>query len=248
VVSVENVEEGLAPGKYLAHLTVPGADEDRVQEIEISGDTTIDTDSFQASASAVVHGAVRMDAGSVPRGSIAIVLRDLNSRRGHGESPDEKGEFNFSGLQPGTYEVSITNSADTYLLQMTSPNTKVNGRHVTVGAGETSELSLTLGKGMGEVHGVAQRDDKGLGGTLVLLVPTNQDANAILFRRDQSDSDGSFALTRVVPGHYKVVAIDGGWDLEWSKSSVLKPYLARAEQIDVVANGKYEVKVQVQKR
>ena len=32
-----------------------------------------------------------------------------------------------------------------------------------------------------------------------------------LIRRDQSDSDGSFALRDVVPGQYTVVAIQDGW-------------------------------------
>jgi hypothetical protein len=34
--------------------------------------------------------------------------------------------------------------------------------------------------------------------------------------------------------------------MEWSKPVVLKPYLEKAEKVEVVSGGKYNVKVQVQ--
>ena len=50
-----------------------------------------------------------------------------------------------------------------------------------------------------------------------------------LVRRDQSDSDGSFALRDAAPGEYTVVAIDGGWDdgigLDWTRPEVIARYL-----------------------
>jgi hypothetical protein len=177
-----------------------------------------------------------------------IVLRNRKTNQGRGERPDEKGQIEFRELTPGTYEVSVANVTDTYLLQMTSTNAKVNGRDITISASSPADLAISLGKGMGEIHGVSLRDGKGVSGTLVLLVPDNPDANTVLFRRDQSDSDGTFALQRIVPGKYSVISIDDGWDLEWSKSQVLKPYLAKAEKIEVAAGGKYDIKVQVQKK
>jgi hypothetical protein len=41
-----------------------------------------------------------------------------------------------------------------------------------------------------------------------------------LFRRDQSDLDGTFSLHGVIPGTYTVVAIDNGWDLDWCDFSL----------------------------
>ena len=38
-----------------------------------------------------------------------------------------------------------------------------------------------------------------------------------LFRRDQSDLDGTFTLQGIVPGRYTVLAIEGGWELDWSE-------------------------------
>jgi len=66
-----------------------------------------------------------------------------------------------------------------------------------------------------------------------------------LFRRDQSDSDGSFTLPDIVPGMYTVVAIADGWELEWTNPEVLKPYLAGGVKVEVgVAVHKVQVKAQ----
>jgi hypothetical protein len=238
---------GIAPGSYLAHLNLSNGQGERIEEIEIDGDTTLDPDSFQEQASASAHAVVRMAGSAAPKETI-VVLRNVKTNDQDAERPDDKGQMDFKNLAPGTYEVSVANSRDTYLLQMSSPNVKINGRELTLSAASPAELEIVLGKGMAEIHGVALRDGKGLGGTLVLLVPENPDANAVLFRRDQSDSDGTFALPSAVPGKYSVVSIDGGWDLQWSRAEVLKPYLAKATEIEVAANGKYDVKVQVQKK
>jgi len=68
----------------------------------------------------------------------------------------------------------------------------------------------------------------------------------VLFRRDQSDSDGSFNLAGVHPGKYTLIAIENGWDIEWLEPGALKKYLASGERIEVTPNAKLEVKVNVQ--
>ena len=56
---------------------------------------------------------------------------------------------------------------------------------------------------------------------MVVLVPRDPEINRDLFRRDQSDLDGTFTLQNVVPGTYTVLAIDNGWDLDWSQPGVI---------------------------
>jgi hypothetical protein len=81
---------------------------------------------------------------------------------------------------------------------------------------------------------------------MILLVPEDYEHDALSVRRDQSDSDGTFVLRDAAPGKYRVVAIQNGWDLEWSNPSVLKPYLKQSESVQVAANQKYQVKIAVQ--
>ena len=41
-------------------------------------------------------------------------------------------------------------------------------------------------------------------------------------------------------------AIENGWELEWFTPGVIEKYLAGGESVQVAANAKIEVKVQVQ--
>jgi hypothetical protein len=84
-----------------------------------------------------------------------------------------------------------------------------------------------------EVEGTAKRAGSVSAGAMVVLVPKNPDVNRDLFRRDQSDLDGTFVLHGVVPGSYTVVAIDNGWDLDWSQPGVIAAYLKRGRTIQV---------------
>ncbi len=51
---------------------------------------------------------------------------------------------------------------------------------------------------------------------MIVLLPKNPAQWRALTRRDQSDSDGSFALRSVAPGEYTVIAIEDGWQLDWT--------------------------------
>ena len=70
---------------------------------------------------------------------------------------------------------------------------------------------------------------------MVVLVPDNPEANLELFRRDQSDLDGSFVLRSIVPGVYTVIAIEDGWTLNWSQPAVIARYAPHGEKLVVPA-------------
>jgi hypothetical protein len=80
---------------------------------------------------------------------------------------------------------------------------------------------------------------------MVLLVP---DDNRILFRRDQSDSDGTFTLGNIVPGRYRLLAVERGWELEWANQDVLSAFLKKSIPVEVHANDKLTRTVEVQSR
>ena len=108
------------------------------------------------------------------------------------------------------------------------------------------KLSITAVEGEGEIHGVALREGKETAGAMVVLVPADPVHNQVLFRRDQSDSDGTFILGNIAPDTYTLLAIQDGWDLEWSKPEVLQKFMAQGEAMIVAPKGKYSVKVKVQ--
>jgi hypothetical protein len=68
---------------------------------------------------------------------------------------------------------------------------------------------------------------------MIALVPKDPEHNRELFRRDQSDLDGSFNLRSVIPGTYTVVAIENGWDLDWAQPAVIAHYAEHGEAITI---------------
>ena len=234
-----------APGHYLVHVRVPG-EEDRVQELEVNGETVLDPEAVTAPGSGSIKGLVRMmDGQPVPQDTV-ILLRKHNQPTGATRVHDD-GTFSFGELQPGSYEIGVANVREIYLAEMAATNSKVTGRSVAISGTAEVNLALVIGRGVGEIKGVATKEGKGVGGTMVLLVPADPESSYGLFRRDQSDSDGTFTLSQIVPGKYSLIAIEDGWDLEWSKPAVLKPFLAKAEKLEVAPGGKYDTKVVVQK-
>jgi hypothetical protein len=117
---------------------------------------------------------------------------------------------------------------------MSAEEAAVSGHTLTVTAGSRPSLSLTLVSGNAEVEGTVRRAGKPIAGAMVVLVPRNPETNRNLFRRDQSDLDGTFALHGVVPGTYTVLAIDDGWDLDWSQPNVNAAYVRHGPTIHVV--------------
>ncbi len=76
---------------------------------------------------------------------------------------------------------------------------------------------------------------------MVVLVPKRAGDRGF-YRRDQSDSDGSFVLRGVAPGEYTVVAIENGWDLEWARPEVMARYLAGGVTVEVDEDARIAVK------
>jgi hypothetical protein len=70
-------------------------------------------------------------------------------------------------------------------------------------------------------------------GALVLLVPADDEIETLPYAQDQSDSDGTFTLRDVFPGRYILLAIEHGWDVDWSTPAAVKPYLKHGQAITV---------------
>jgi hypothetical protein len=75
---------------------------------------------------------------------------------------------------------------------------------------------------------------------MILLVPEHPEVNLPKFRRDESDNDGTFTLRDVLPGRYKVMAVEDGWDWEWGNPALLKKRLERAQEIEVQPDRMYQ--------
>lgn len=159
----------------------------------------------------------------VPRGMLKSVAQ-----------VDAKGVAHLQGVPPGTYQVVGWAAGKRYsVTELLLGGQKVAGENIRVDSGATLALSAKLVSGMGTVEGVVKNGTTPVPGAMVVLVPENAAQHPDLFRRDQSDLDGTFALRSIVPGKYTVIAIENGWELEWSRPDVIASYLRNGQKIIV---------------
>jgi hypothetical protein len=219
----------LAPGHYTLQQGAQGS-----ASLDATSSRTLD--GLPATSTVDVHGRFAMASGAALPEHAMVSLQPTEGNPSPQNSPvGRDGSFDFATVPPGTYEVHLSHSL--VAVAMAASGGEVRGSHITVGS-DAVLLAATLASGSTAVNGYAARDGKGVGGTLVLLVPNDPSASDELIRRDQSDSDGSFSLPSVVPGTYTLVAIENGWGLEWKHRDAIAAYLKRGVAVQVPENQK----------
>jgi hypothetical protein len=237
---------GAAPGQYELHLQSFGKNAaSSSQVLNVSDDA--DITAAQDVASPTISGIVRLDGAPAPP-SAFIRLTDAATGESLTAQVADKGEFEIQTAmaRPGNYEVEVANIPGVAVTSITATGAKVTGHTVEIGGGETVRLNVLSSRKLGRVNGVALRDGKPVAGVMVVLVPHDARSDTSLYRRDQSNSDGTFSLFAVPPGRYTVVALADGWNLEWQNPAVLDPFLKNGESIDVRGEAPQQVKVKVQ--
>jgi len=161
---------------------------------------------------------------SLPK-RLTVALRSKGRSFAGLHTLDEKGEGEIADLPAGTYEVVVFGDRKRYsIARMLAEGAEVSGHRLTLAPGASASASLRLLAGSVEVEGVAKKAGACFAGAMVVLVPKDPEGNRDLFRRDQSDLDGTFSLHDVVPGSYSLLAIENGWDLDWSEPGVIAAY------------------------
>ncbi|HXM64306.1 MAG TPA: carboxypeptidase regulatory-like domain-containing protein [Terriglobales bacterium] len=223
---------GIAPGRYSVRDPSAGqGGEDNEINITTNGqELEAPTEQHAATVKATVQ--ILGEATLPPQ--IEIGLRNSKMRVVAWQEMDKKGELEFVNLAPGKYDVLAGSRPKAYsVVQMSSDSGVIAGHTLNVTAGASMAVTLSLVGGTANVEGFAKRAGKATAGAMVVLVPKDPESNRELFRRDQSDQDGSFSLRSVIPGTYTIVAIDNGWDLDWSRPGVIAHYAKQAQIVTV---------------
>lgn len=247
---------GVPPGQYLLEVQTMqpmGSPESsttgaapRAIAVDLTGDTEIDVD--EARAVPPITGSVAVEEGGTRPAQLGVTLWNSKTREVAGVPVNPDGTFGLDAttITSGTYSVFVGNMENSLIAQLSAKGAKVVGQTVEITRFKPLELKITLAKNLSKIKGTAIRDGKPVAGAMILLVPENPDVNLPRFRRDQSDSDGTFTLRDVMPGHYRILALDNAWDAEWANGSVLKGRLEHAQSADVQAGRSYDVVVGVE--
>jgi hypothetical protein len=250
--------DGIAPGQYTLTTSTytppnsggkpgPMTQTSTTREINAIGNDVVDDG--KTTPAAVVKAKLLFDPGASVTTRSYLQLYNFKTTRNIYELIPENGEIEFKQtVPPGSYEISIYGVADagSFIRSIVGTGARTYGRTVVIKGATPVKIEIKVGKNQGRITGIALRDGQALAGVMIVAVPNDPVHNQVLFRRDQSDSDGTFSLPNVVPGDYTLLAIENGWDLQWTKPEVLKPYLAQGEALKVEQNGKYDFKLNVQ--
>jgi hypothetical protein len=223
---------GIPAGRYNVRLAGPGA------TVQMNGIDLIkdgdEVDTSKGETLSTVKVSVRVPGEPELPSRLMVGLRSGRGAPLAWQVINPKGEAELEQIVSGRYEVLVQGPGKRYsIARMSAQGAQVSGHTLTLGAGSSPSLWLTLASGSTELEGTAKRTGNAFAGAMVVLVPKNPETDRDLFRRDQSDLDGTFVLHDVIPGSYTLLAIDNGWDLDWSQSGVIAAYVKHGRTIQV---------------
>jgi hypothetical protein len=188
------------------------------------------------SAALVVTGSLRMASGAPLTGEQTITLSRMDGGTGQSiyATQAHRGQFTFDAVPAGQWAVMATGDGTAI------PVVGISGGGGVQRAGNIvplrdrgANLVVTLSDAATRVEGFARKNGKGSAGAMIVLLPRNPAQWQALTRRDQSDSDGSFALQNVAPGEYTVIAIEDGWEIDWTSPEAMARYLPAGTSVTV---------------
>jgi hypothetical protein len=223
---------GIPAGKYDVRINGEGSGA-QMSGLDLNREgQELDLSSAEALSNVKVSVSIPGEASMPHRGVVA--LRSGRRVLVAWQQVDTKGEAELQQIPAGVYEVLAWNFGKPYSIDhMAVEGAQLQDHKVKVAGGSSPSISLTLIAGSVQVQGVVKRAGKGVAGAMVVLVPSDPELHLDRFRRDQSDLDGTFSLPGVVPGSYTVLAIDNGWELDWSQPSVIGAYIKRGRFVEI---------------
>ena len=141
----------------------------------------------------------------------------------------EDDSFTLEKVEPGRYGVTISWGSG-YVKSVRIGDTESAGNMLDVRNGSAGPLTLTVSSNFCEVSGTVN-DSKGpVADVQVALSPLAESANT---RVERTDSNGNYKFTAVVPGKYKLAAVDPDFTVMWFQTDILQDYDEVAESFDL---------------
>ena len=220
---------GIAPGHYQLSQGEPP----RIMDLDLSSSLEVDPNAGSTAIS--LSGRLRMASGAPISSDPTISLARMDSGVGQQlyAAQSSQGLFSIDGVPPGRWALMATGSGEPIPVVAVSTGTVQQPGNLVTLRNRNTNLVVTLAQSETRVEGVARKDGKGVSGAMIVLLPRNPAQWSSLTRRDQSDSDGSFALKNVSPGEYTLVAIEDGWKIDWTSPEAMARYLPGGTHVTV---------------
>lgn len=232
---------GVPPGSYT--LRAEGRDESRPwtgrMQLEV-GQGNIEDLTVAMAPSLELAGTIRYEGDPDVKGraiNLRLQPKDESMFGGGGAQVKPDNSFTVSNLLPDAYTVTVFSLPDNcYLKSVRFGTEDVTESGIDVTQGAAGKLELVVSNAGGQVSGTVTggADQKPVSGATVVLVPegTRRKIQSY-FKQATTDQTGSYRLTGIAPGEYKLFAwetVEGGayYDPEF-----LARYETKAEGIKI---------------
>jgi Carboxypeptidase regulatory-like domain len=221
-------------GKYTVRLMDP-----RSGQAQLSTEMNLTTngqelDLTQGEPSASVKLSFKMPRQAIPTQQVNIALLDFHRQVVGFQAINATGEVEFDNIPAGKYSILVFSQNNRYsVARIVSGGVETLGHDLSVAPGASLSGTVFLALGVVAVEGFVHRGGKPSSGVMVALIPKDPQSHLDMFRRDQSDSDGSFALPAVIPGTYTLIAVEDAWGFQWMQPDVLNRYLQHGQNLTI---------------
>jgi len=227
---------GVSPG----HYQLLQGDPPRIVEIDAANSLQISANA--GIATVPIHLVVQADSRAPLPASLFASLDWADAT--HPKTPliayEGDDGFTFDAVPPGVWKLRVENNTDTESralpVNFISAGGPPHAGNLLTVKDRPLSLKAEVALASTRIEGFALKDGKGLAGAMIVLVPHDPTTSDDRFRRDQSDSDGSFALVGAAPGIYTVVALQNGWDLDWAKPQVIARFLSQGIPVTITGS------------
>jgi 5-hydroxyisourate hydrolase-like protein (transthyretin family) len=223
---------GIPAGRY--DVSIHAADSGQAEqlgEVDLTHDGQ-DLSATPGQALGKLKLTIKMAGDKIPPKTFIVALRYAQRLRAGTMMPVDSGGVSFEAIKPGKYVVEVFSPGKQYAVTRSwTQGGELAGSEVTINPGSDMQLTVEVTAGEVSIEGLVQKNGEPASGIMVALVPKNPEANVELFRRDQSDLDGTFLLRGVILGTYTIVAVEDAWGFDWLKSGVLARYAQHSQTV-----------------
>lgn len=210
------------------------------QQVEVgSSDTEV---VLKPASMGALSGKVVFEGEHPPAGSNFFV--GLRNEEGHGVliPVDPEGNFSFSRLLPGHYELAaLSGYLATYLV---GPDGERLPLTLDITSGTTIHRDVAATKAASAIEGTVEKDGAPQVGAFVVLMPKDP-ASRRAYYRDQTDSDGSFRLSAVPAGDYLLIALTEGDEVAYRGPKIAAKLSSAAKPVHIDSGDRLDLKLQV---
>ncbi|MEQ1472702.1 MAG: carboxypeptidase-like regulatory domain-containing protein [Candidatus Acidiferrum sp.] len=225
---------GVPAGRYAVHMQDPGTGQmQEATEMNLTRDGQ-EIDGSQSQPAASVKFTVQMPLQAQLPKELYVGMEDSHGQVLGFQPVEPSGHVALENARAGKYNIlAFSNDKRYSVTRAVSAGVEISPGEFMVTSGSSQEVTIYVTAGVVSVEGFVKHGNKAASGVMVALIPKNPQAHRDMFRRDQSDSDGSFVVRGVIPGAYTLVAVEDAWGFAWNQPEVLNRYIQHGQNLTV---------------